>query len=318
MKKGSIFKFFSRAQPASEAGAAGGGGPEAGAAGGGGSGDATGSTVSEDPAADVDDAPPEEGETFPSRGVAERLTRFPGIKMSLEDPFFVVKDEVQKAVQNATGLYQRWCELLEDPVSVSKEEYDWTSNELRNSLRSIDIVESNPRKFKIDQQELGDRRAFISRTRQSVKEMKDHMASPSAKARIEGRNRQHLFNGPSKRQDRYTKLDSEMENTNQKFISDTRQQQQLIVEAQDDQLDMVSGSVGVLKNMSHQIGNELDEQAVMLDDLGHEIDSTQSRLDGVLKKIAKVSHMSNDKRQWTAIIVLLVIMFILIILFLTL
>ncbi|KAI8493394.1 hypothetical protein Bbelb_287910 [Branchiostoma belcheri] len=32
-KKGSIFKFFSRAQPASEAGAAGGGGPEAGAAG---------------------------------------------------------------------------------------------------------------------------------------------------------------------------------------------------------------------------------------------------------------------------------------------
>ncbi|CAH1271596.1 STX6 [Branchiostoma lanceolatum] len=269
--------------------------------------------------------------------------------------------EVQKAVQNATGLYQRWCELLEDPVSVSKEEYDWTSNELRNSLRSIEwdledldetssIVESNPRKFKIDQQELGDRRAFISRTRQSVKEMKEHMASPSAKARIEGRNRQdtqnqmktkllhvntspkvikpvkedrsrereHLFNGPSKRQDRYTKLDSEMENTNQKFIGETRQQQQLIVESQDDQLEMVSGSVGVLKNMSHQIGNELDEQAVMLDDLGHEIDSTQSRLDGVLKKIAKVSHMSNDKRQWTAIIVLLVIMFILIILFLTL
>ncbi|XP_078686368.1 syntaxin-6-like isoform X2 [Branchiostoma floridae x Branchiostoma belcheri] len=268
--------------------------------------------------------------------------------MSLEDPFFVVKDEVQKAVQNATGLYQRWCELLEDPVSVSKEEYDWTSNELRNSLRSIEwdledldetisIVESNPRKFKIDQQELGDRRAFISRTRQSVKqtqnEMKSKLLHVNTSPTIQdskplkekkpvkedrSREREHLFNGPSKRQDRYTKLDSEMENTNQKFISDTRQQQQLIVEAQDDQLDMVSGSVGVLKNMSHQIGNELDEQAVMLDDLGHEIDSTQSRLDGVLKKIAKVSHMSNDKRQWTAIIVLLVIMFILIILFLTL
>ena len=31
---------------------------------------------------------------------------------------------------------------------------------------------------------------------------------------------------------------------------------------QDDQLDMIGTSVGVLKNMSHQIGNELDEQAV--------------------------------------------------------
>eukprot|EP00058_Branchiostoma_floridae_P007050 XP_002592538.1 hypothetical protein BRAFLDRAFT_113843 [Branchiostoma floridae] len=232
--------------------------------------------------------------------------------MSLEDPFFVVKDEVQKAVQNATGLYQRWCELLEDPVSVSKEEYDWTSNELRNSLRSIEwdledldetiniLCRSNPRKFKIDQQELADRRAFISRTRQSVKEMKDHMASPSAKARIEGRNRQHLFNGPSKRQDRYTKLDSEMDNTNQKFIADTRQQQQLIVESQDDQLEMVSGSVGVLKNMSHQIGNELDEQAVYP------------------SNYLIILYIPPDKRQWTAIIVLLVIMFILIILFLTL
>ncbi|KAI8493214.1 Fibrinogen- domains (FReDs) [Branchiostoma belcheri] len=60
----SVFEI-QRAQPASEAGAAGGGGSEAGTAGGGGSeGDATGSTVSEDPAAaaDVDDAPPEEGE----------------------------------------------------------------------------------------------------------------------------------------------------------------------------------------------------------------------------------------------------------------
>ena len=46
--------------------------------------------------------------------------------------------EVQKAVQTARGLYQRWCELLDDPNTVSREEYDWTTNELRNSLRSIE------------------------------------------------------------------------------------------------------------------------------------------------------------------------------------
>ncbi|KAI8516447.1 hypothetical protein Bbelb_050280 [Branchiostoma belcheri] len=61
--------------PASEAGAAGGGGPEAGAAGGGGSGDATGSTVSEDPAAaaDVDDAPPEGEGTAKKQKLTGRL-----------------------------------------------------------------------------------------------------------------------------------------------------------------------------------------------------------------------------------------------------
>ena len=46
--------------------------------------------------------------------------------------------EVQKAVQTARSLYQRWCELLDDPSAVSREEYDWTTNELRNSLRSIE------------------------------------------------------------------------------------------------------------------------------------------------------------------------------------
>ena len=46
--------------------------------------------------------------------------------------------EVRKAVETATNLYQRWCELLEDPSNYSKEEYDWTTGELRNSLRSIE------------------------------------------------------------------------------------------------------------------------------------------------------------------------------------
>ena len=37
---------------------------------------------------------------------------------------------------------------------------------------------------------------------------------------------------------------------------------QLMIEGQDDQINMIGTSVGVLKNMSQQIGNELDEQAV--------------------------------------------------------
>lgn len=41
-------------------------------------------------------------------------------------------------MQNARGLYQRWCELLDNMAGYSKEEYDWTTNELRNSLRSIE------------------------------------------------------------------------------------------------------------------------------------------------------------------------------------
>lgn len=36
---------------------------------------------------------------------------------------------------------------------------------------------------------------------------------------------------------------------------------QLIADQQDEQLELVSGSINVLKNMSERIGVELDEQA---------------------------------------------------------
>lgn len=252
--------------------------------------------------------------------------------MSMEDPFFVVKGEVQKAVNAAQNLHHRWRELLQEGGGASKEEMDWTTNELRNSLRSIEwdledldetisIVESNPKKFNLDAAELSKRKAFITSTRHTVKEMKDQMSSPAA-ASVDIKNKQALLGergaqGPiwQPGPDKYSRLDRQLQNANSQFIEEQQAQQQLMTEQQDEQLELVSGTIGVLKNMSERIGMELDEQAVMLDDFTHEVDNTQSRLDNVMKKLAKVSHMTSDRRQWCAIGVLLAILFVVILLF---
>ncbi|XP_041912157.1 syntaxin-6 isoform X2 [Alosa sapidissima] len=165
--------------------------------------------------------------------------------MSMEDPFFVVKGEVQKAVNTAQSLHQRWSELLQNPGSSSTEEVDWTTNELRNSLRSIEwdledldetisIVESNPKKFNLDAVELGKRKAFITSTRQTVKDMKDYMASPMAQAMTEKKNRQTLVGGSGSQgpiwqpgDDKYTPLDRELHTANSQFIEEQQTQQQV-------------------------------------------------------------------------------------------
>lgn len=250
----------------------------------------------------------------------------------MEDPFFVVKGEVQKAVNAAQSLHQRWSELLQEGGGASKEEMDWTTNELRNSLRSIEwdledldetisIVESNPKKFNLDAAELSKRKAFITNTRETVKEMKEQMSSPAAVS-LDKKNKQALLGergvqGPiwQPGPDKYSRLDQQLQNANSNFIEEQQTQQQLIAGQQDEQLELVSGTIGVLKNMSERIGMELDEQSVMLDDFSHEMDNTQSRLDNVMKKLAKVSHMTSDRRQWCAIGVLLGILFVVIILF---
>uniref|UniRef100_A0A8C8SLI1 Syntaxin 10 n=1 Tax=Pelusios castaneus TaxID=367368 RepID=A0A8C8SLI1_9SAUR len=252
--------------------------------------------------------------------------------MALQDPFSAVRGEVQKAVNTAQGLYQRWCELLQETHVVSKEELDWTTNELRNSLRGIEwdledleetisIVESNPRKFKIDAGELTERRAFVRQMRDSVKEMRDHISSPSALAFTEQKNREMLVGrGASQKPppERYGQLREELVSTNSRYIEEQQLHQQLIMDQQDEQLDLVSGSIRVLKQMSGRVGDELDEQSLMLEEFAQEMDTTQSRMDGVLKKMAKVSHITSDRRQWCAICILLLVLIVVLTLFFTL
>ncbi|XP_049587511.1 syntaxin-6 [Syngnathus scovelli] len=244
--------------------------------------------------------------------------------MSMEDPFFVVKGEVQKALSGAQTLHHRWRELLLEGGAASKEEMDWTTNELRNSLRSIEwdledldetisIVESNPKKFNLDAGELAKRKAFISSTRRSVKQMKEHMTSGPAVAFADGTDKRVPL-GDGAKCDVYRPPARGLHNANSDFIENQQLQQQLMAEQQDEQLELVSGTIGVLKNMSERIGLELDEQAVMLDDFGQEMDSTHSRLDNVMKKLAKVSHMTSDRRQWCAIGVLLAVLLVILLL----
>uniref|UniRef100_A0A2D4IYC2 Syntaxin 6/10/61 N-terminal domain-containing protein n=1 Tax=Micrurus lemniscatus lemniscatus TaxID=129467 RepID=A0A2D4IYC2_MICLE len=154
------------------------------------------------------------------------------------------KWEVQKAVNTAQGLFQRWTELLQDPSTATREEIDWTTNELRNNLRSIEwdledldetisIVEANPRKFNLDATELGVRKAFITSTRQVVRDMKDQMSNTSVQALAEKKNRQVLLGESrthswSSRADKYSRLDRELQSANSHFMEDQQAQQQVV------------------------------------------------------------------------------------------
>ncbi|CAH2272899.1 syntaxin-10 isoform X1 [Pelobates cultripes] len=184
--------------------------------------------------------------------------------------------------------------------------------------RILGIVESNPRKFKISGTELSERRSFVDQTRSSVKEMRDHISSPRVVAFTERKTREALGVTAKQPSDRFTRMDDEMVAGNSRYVEDQQAQQQLIIDEQDAELELVTGSIRVLKNMSGRIGDELDEQAVMLEDFSHEMDNTQTRMDSVLKRLAKVSHMTTDRRQWCMIIALVIALIIVLILLLVL
>uniref|UniRef100_A0A182UZI1 t-SNARE coiled-coil homology domain-containing protein n=1 Tax=Anopheles merus TaxID=30066 RepID=A0A182UZI1_ANOME len=289
----------------------------------------------------------------------------------MEDPFFVVKDEVFKALNK---------------------------------------TQKNPSKFKIDNRELSSRRYFIDATRDEVKSMKDRMSisrnrdqditarqplldnvesSPQqlqsknyinnnsiisnggGVAVLNGNNGtaggglhgnssstlncnlnnnsqvnnlnlaetgKHLISSAGAAMAsrhsgaKYSKLENNLDDSpshyvpsasggavldsnSSRFVEDTLATQHRILVGQDEQLDIISDSIGTLKTVSRQIGIELDEQAVMLDEFGNELEQTDSKLDATMKKVAKVLHMSNDRRQWTAIVVLSIALVVVIIIY---
>ncbi|XP_047543394.1 putative syntaxin 6 isoform X2 [Vanessa atalanta] len=189
------------------------------------------------------------------------------------------------------------------------------------------IVEKNSSKFKIDNKEICDRRTFIEATKQEVKVMKGKM-SLNRNRDNDGTAREPLLGEESPmhfgnswtatpKYSKYSKLANQTDSPSRfdTYDGDIMSMQDKMFMGQNDQLHVISNSVGSLKTVSKQIGIELDEQAVMLDDLNTEMENADSKLDSTLKKVARVLHMNNDKRQWMAIGILLGLLVIILILF---
>ncbi|KAG5893593.1 hypothetical protein JTB14_019264 [Gonioctena quinquepunctata] len=251
--------------------------------------------------------------------------------MTLEDPFFVVKDEVFKALNKTRGLYLRWIELQDDSLCLTRDEVEWTNTELKNSLRSIewdledledtiDIVEKNPTKFKIDNKEITTRKNFIDSTKNEVKLMKEKVNMSRNRERDRIARQPLLDNSPvritnSHNSTKYSKLENDLDSPQRQFLNETLSQQQYLTKQQEEHLEAISDSLGSLKTVSRHIGVELDEQAGMLDEFGTELENTDSKLDSTMKKVAKVLRLSNDGRQWTVICILVIVLIIVIFLF---
>ncbi|KAF4977533.1 hypothetical protein FZEAL_5967 [Fusarium zealandicum] len=85
-----------------------------------------------------------------------------------------------------------------------------------------------------------------------------------------------------------------------------------ILEQQDEQLDRLGESIGRQRELSMQIGDELDSHVAMLDEVEGVTDRHQSRLDRASRSLGKVARSAKDNKQITTIVVLIIILVLLI------
>ncbi|KAL3096941.1 hypothetical protein niasHS_002657 [Heterodera schachtii] len=99
--------------------------------------------------------------------------------------------------------------------------------------------------------------------------------------------------------------ESEDSSSKRNFFENTLQQQHTIIDGQNESLNIIGDSLRTLKNMSNQIGDELEGQSEMLDELGTSMSNTDARMNDAMKKLAKLTRLEDDSRQWTVIFVLI-------------
>jgi syntaxin 8 len=87
---------------------------------------------------------------------------------------------------------------------------------------------------------------------------------------------------------------------------------QRVMEDQDAQLDELGRSIGRQRELSMQIGDELDGHVAMLDETERVVDRHQSRLDRGRKQIGRITRAAGESKQMFAIVVLIVILILLI------
>jgi syntaxin 8 len=88
-----------------------------------------------------------------------------------------------------------------------------------------------------------------------------------------------------------------------------------ILDEQDEQLDRLGESIGRQRELSMQIGDELDSHVAMLDDVEAVTDRHQTRLDRASRALSKVARSASENKQMTIIVVLIIVLVLLIAIF---
>ncbi|EGF81156.1 hypothetical protein BATDEDRAFT_87407 [Batrachochytrium dendrobatidis JAM81] len=245
-----------------------------------------------------------------------------------DDPFFVVKREVEQSLVQVGSLYQAWFQQLTSNT-VSETDLKRQGADIRDILRNIvadldeldetiQIVQSNPARFKLDRSHIDERKQFVQESRKKVEEMKSSVNNPSA-ARMGGQQgmRNNLMGSNKTRTDKYGRTEDEYKVSNQKFVEREQQQQQALMQDQDAQMSDVAVTVGNLREVARVMGSELDDQTRLLGEVETQVDSTQGRLEDGMKRMKDFIKANSDSRQQWCIAILVVILVLIIVLVLS-
>lgn len=241
---------------------------------------------------------------------------------SAQDPFYVVKEEIQDSIDKLQSSFHQWERIPADTVDrihvakellASCESIEWQVDELD---KTIAVAAKDPALYGIDGMELEKRRRWTSNAHTQVGTVKKAVQrgkeANGAGTISASATRRELMRLPNRHETERSNPYSAHDNDD--FIASESDRQMLLIKQQDEELDELSASVQRIGGVGLTIHEELLAQEKIIDELGMEMDSTSNRLDFVQKKVAMVMKKAGAKGQIMMILFLVVLFIILFVL----
>ncbi|OQD74407.1 hypothetical protein PENDEC_c011G05124 [Penicillium decumbens] len=233
--------------------------------------------------------------------------------MEPTDPFLQVQADVLSTLQSSRPLfssYLRIRSLTKNPsnpeLKQSRSELESTLSELSADLDdlvgSVRAIEQDPYRFGLELEEVQRRRKLVDDVGAEVEKMREELQAAVSHAPDPA----DLPN-PTEFD---AALDEEEHRGDDYYASMEQQRQVELMNEQDEQLDGVFRTVGNLRQQANDMGRELEDQAVMID----EVDTLADRVGGKLTNgMARIRHIvrKNEAALIFALVLLLILVIVL-------
>ncbi|KAJ6110465.1 t-SNARE [Penicillium sp. IBT 16267x] len=245
--------------------------------------------------------------------------------MENADPFLQVQVDVLSTLQASRPLfssYLRIRSLAKNPnnpeLKQSRSELETTLTELSADLddlvESVRAIEQDPYRFGLELEEVQRRRKLVDDVGAEVEQMRQQLqqtVSHSAAAEATELPNPTEFDAALEEEERQQRGGGD-----DYYASLEQQRQTELMHEQDEQLDGVFRTVGNLRQQANDMGRELEDQAIMVD----EVDTLADRVGGKLANgMSRIRHIVRQNEDtWSsfciaALIFALVLLLILVI-----
>ncbi|GAD91822.1 SNARE domain protein [Paecilomyces variotii No. 5] len=240
------------------------------------------------------------------------------------DPFLQVQADVLATLQTTRPLFSSYLRIRSLATSPSNPELQQARSELESTLQDLtadlsDLVESvravehDPYRYGLELDEVQRRRQLVEDVGSEVEKMREELE----KAVTSGAGRRGTGSelpNPSDF-DNLLSPDASGEGRGGDYYASMEQERQVeLMHEQDEQLDGVFRTVGNLRQQADDMGRELEEQGVMLDEVDTLADRVGGKLQNGLRRVKYIVRKNEDTMSSFCIAVLIFVLILLLIL----